>query len=368
MSGLNTKLSKRYKDNGYKPVYSLTDDDAPINCREFVSTGAITLDLAIANRKDGGFPVGRITEVAGLESTGKSLLCANAIRNTQRKGGITVYFDTETAIFREYLEAIGVNLDDMLYVNIREIENILQGIEDIIAEVRSKDKHIPLTIVVDSYAGAGTKGKGNDSYERTGYNTDKAIIMSDNLGKVADLVGQENVTLILTNQLRQKMDAMAFSDPYTTPGGKALPFFSSVRLRMYSATKLKAKINGMDMVVGVKTKVKVVKNRVGPPFREAEFDIYFESGIDDFGGVFALAKAYKIVKAAGSWTKIVDKESGEVHQFQGSSGFRELMVNNPSLYAQVRDEIADNYIMKYNSTTEIDTDTVEEGEEVDDEI
>lgn len=364
MSGLNTTLSKRFGKSGYKPVYNLNDDDAPINCRDFISTNSTSLDLAIANRKDGGIPVGRITEIAGLEASGKSLICAHLVKNTQDKGGLAVYIDTENAIFREFFQAVGVNLNAMLYVNVREIENILQGIEDTIVEIRGKNKTIPLTIIVDSYAGATAKSKAAEGYEKVGYNTDKALIMSDRLGQIADLAGRENVALVFTNQLRVKMDAMAFSDPYTTPGGKALPFYSSVRLRVKSATKLKATRNGVEEIVGIKTKVVVQKNRVGPPHRTAEFEIYFDSGVDDFGGVYQLAKTYKVIKGAGAWTNYTDKSTGEVLKFQGSNGFREEMIKNPEIYEKIKDEIADKYIMQYKKDTSVDTDSVTEDEEL----
>lgn len=226
MSGLATKLSKRFKDSGYNPVYKLDDPNAPINCDDFLPTNSTALDIAIANRPDGGLPIGRITEIAGLEGTGKSLMCAHLIANTQKSGGIGVYIDTETAIFTEFFKAVGVDVDKMLYVNVREIENILQGIEDSIVEVRKQSDTIPLTIIVDSYAGATAKGKADEGYEKVGYNTDKALIMSDRLGQIADMAGKNNVTLVFTNQLRTKMGAMPFSDPFCVD-----PITTNIKIR-----------------------------------------------------------------------------------------------------------------------------------------
>lgn len=226
MSGLTTKLTSRFKDTGYNPVYRLDDPSAPINCNNFLSTNSTALDISIANKADGGIPVGRITEIAGLEGTGKSLMCAHLIANTQKQGGIGVYIDTETAIFTEYFIAVGVDVNKMLYINVRPIESILQGIEDTIVEVRKTSPDIPLTIIVDSYAGATAKGKNEEGYEKVGYNTDKALIMSDRLGKIADMVGKNNVTLVFTNQLRTKMGAMPFQDPWCVD-----PITTKVKIR-----------------------------------------------------------------------------------------------------------------------------------------
>lgn len=363
VSDLVTDLGNRFKGTGYKPVYTL-DDASADNVENFISTGSFVLDLAISNRRNGGVPVGRITEISGLEGSGKSLLCSHIIANTQKQGGIGVYIDTENSLYVDYLKAVGVDVSKMIYSKVRPIEMILEGIEHTIENVRSKDKNIPLTIILDSYAGASSKSKENSNFDRTGYNTDKSLIMSDHLGKIADLIGNENVTLVVTNQLRENMNAMPFAEKYRTPGGKALPFFSSVRLRAKSTTKLKGKRYGVEEVVGIQTVITVFKNRLGPSNRDVTFDIYYDSGINDYSGVFNLAKKYKVFTAGGGWTYYKDSQDNE-HKFNGQTDFQTQMIENPELFEKIKDTLSDKYIMSYtNQKTSVNLDEVELGETV----
>ena len=154
---LASNLNKKFKSSNYKVAYFLEgDDDSPSEVSEWISTGSSMLDLAISNRPNGGLPVGRICEITGLEASGKSLLAAHALADTQKKGGLAVYIDTENAISREFLEAIGINLKDMLYVPLDTIEDIFESIESIVESVRLNAKNRLVTIVVDSVAGAST--------------------------------------------------------------------------------------------------------------------------------------------------------------------------------------------------------------------
>ena len=174
---LATNLNKKFKSSNYKVAYFLEgDEDSPSEVSEWISTGSSMLDLAISNRPNGGLPVGRITEITGLEASGKSLLAAHVLANTQKKGGLAVYIDTENAISREFLTAIGVNLKDMLYVPLDTIEDIFDAIDSIIESVRKTDKNKIVTIVVDSVAGASTKIEMAADYDKDGYATSKALI------------------------------------------------------------------------------------------------------------------------------------------------------------------------------------------------
>ena len=226
-------INKQFKTQHLKSAYFLEgDDDAPTIIKEWVGTGSTMLDLAISNRKYGGFPVGRVCEITGLEQSGKSLLAAHALLNTQKKGGLAVYIDTENAISTEFLSAIGLNLKEMLYIPLETIEDIFETVEVIVDKVRSSDKNRLVTIVVDSIAGASTKTEMAADFDKDGYATAKALIMSKAMRKITNLIGRERICLIFTNQLRQKLNAPAFSDPWTTPGGKSIPFHASVRIRL----------------------------------------------------------------------------------------------------------------------------------------
>ena len=340
-------INKQFKAQNLKTAYFLEgDSDAPTIVREWVSTGSTMLDLAISNRKYGGFPVGRVSEITGLEQSGKSLLASHALLNTQKKGGLAVYIDTENAISPEYLFAIGLNLKDMLYVPLETVEDIFETIDVIIDKVRSSDKDRLVTIVVDSIAGASTKTEMSADFDKDGYATAKALIISKAMRKITNLIGRERICLILTNQLRQKLNAPAFSDPWVTPGGKSIPFHASVRLRLSSVGSIKAKKEGKDLIVGSRVKAKLVKNRVGPPLRECEYEVYFDSGIDDYSSWLTTMKDHNLVNQSGAWYSWTDIKSGEVIKFQ-SKEFVDKIINVSEYRETIYDDIADKVIMKY---------------------
>jgi recombination protein RecA len=351
-------INKQFKAQNIKTAYFLEgDSDAPTIVKEWVGTGSTMLDLAISNRKYGGFPVGRVSEITGLEQSGKSLLAAHALLNTQKKGGLAVYIDTENAIATEYLSAIGLNLKDMLYIPLETVEDIFETVDVIIDKVRSSDKDRLVTIVIDSIAGASTKTEMAADFDKDGYATAKALIISKAMRKITNLIGRERICLIITNQLRQKLNAPAFSDPWTTPGGKGIPFHASVRLRLSSIGAIKAKREGRDEIVGSRVKAKLVKNRCGPPLRECEYEVYFDSGIDDYSSWLTVMKEHSLVSQSGAWYSWTDKRSGEVIKFQ-SKEFVEKIMSDPELYDIVYDEIADKVIMKYKKLDEARIDDV----------
>src|SRR6056300_920904 len=360
-SVLAESLNKQSKDN--KVAFFLDEDEAPTNVDGWVSTGCAMLDVAISNRPYGGLPVGRIVEVTGLEQSGKSLVSAHLLAETQRQGGVAVLIDTETAVSREFLEAIGVDVGKLLYVSADSVEQIFEFTETIIEKVRTTQKDKLVTIVVDSVAAASTKNELAADYNKDGYATDKAIIISKAMRKITNMIGREKITLVFTNQLRQKMNAMAFADPWTTSGGKALAFHASVRLRLKSVGSIKAKVNGQDRVVGIKVRAQVVKNRMGPPLRAADFDIFFDSGIDNYGSWLKVMKDEKIVKQGGAWYTYVDTETGEEFKFQ-SKDFIGLMEENDGLREQIYKKICEEQILQYKSDTlDIDNMQVTEGGE-----
>ena len=290
---LADSLNKKFK--GMKVAYFLDgSEDTPTDLTEWISTGSSLLDLTIANRPNGGLPVGRITEITGMEASGKSLLAAHALANTQKKDGLAVYIDTENAMDEVFLRAIGIDVAKMLYVQLEAVEDIFDVIESIITKVKESSNNKLVTIVVDSIAAATTKVEQAADYSKDGWATSKAIVLSKAMRKITQMIGRERVCLIFTNQLREKLGVM-FGDKYTTSGGKAIQFHASCRLRLKAAGQIKAKIMGKEQVIGIKTKCKVVKNRMGPPLREAEFNIYFESGIDDTGSWLQVMKDYELV-------------------------------------------------------------------------
>jgi recombination protein RecA len=259
---------------------------------------------------------------------------------------------------QEFLEAIGVDVKKMLYVPLETVEDIFEAIDSIIESVRSSDKKKLVTIVVDSVAGASTKVEISADYDQAGYATQKAIIISKAMRKVTNLIGRERISLIFTNQLRTRL-GVSFGDPWTTSGGKAIAFHSSCRLRLKQMGQLKSKVGGVDQVVGIKTRAQVVKNRMGPPLRSVDYDIYFDRGIDNYGSWLQMMKSYKLIDQSGAWYTYVDKETGEEIKFQAKN-FEDLLEEKPELKESIYSQICDAYIMSYKkSSAEANIDNVE---------
>jgi recombination protein RecA len=349
------ELNKHSKDQ--KVAFFLDEDEAPTNVDGWVSTGCAMLDVAISNRPYGGLPVGRIVEVTGLEQSGKSLLSAHLLAETQKLGGVAVLIDTDTAVSREFLEAIGVDISKLLYVSADSVEQIFDFTETIIEKVRETSKDRLVTIVTDSVAAASSKAELASDYGKDGYATDKAIIISKAMRKITNMIGRQKILLVYTNQLRQKMNAMPFGDPWTTSGGKALAFHASVRLRLKGTGQIKMKVGGQDKIVGMKVRAQVVKNRMGPPLRSTDFEIYFDRGIDNYGSWLGVMKENKVVKQAGAWYTYVDTETGEEVKFQ-SKDFIQLMEERLDLKEQIYKKICEETILQYKSDT-LDIDNME---------
>ena len=349
---LAESLNKKSKDQ--QVAYFLDTDDVPTNVEGWIGTGSDMLDIAIGNRANSGFPVGRIVEITGLEQSGKSLLSAHSLANTQAKGGVAVLIDTETAVSREFMEAIGVDTSKLLYVSADSVEQIFEYIETIIEKVRANNKDKFVTIVVDSVAAASTEKELDADYGKDGYATDKAIIISKAMRKITNMIAREKITLIFTNQLRQKLNAMAFSDPWTTSGGKALAFHASVRLRLKNVGTIKVKDKGgKDRVVGIKVRAQVVKNRMGPPLRAADFDIFFDRGIDNYGSWLGVLKDNSLVKQSGAWYTYLDDVSGEEIKFQ-SKDFIQLLESRLDVREQMYEKICNATVLKYKKKGELD--------------
>ena len=345
-------INKQFKD--MKVAYFLDGTDTtPTDIKDFVSTGSTMLDLAISNKPNGGIAVGRITELNGLESSGKSLLGAHMLAETQKKGGVAVYIDTETAVSTEFLSAIGVDVESMLYLHLETVEDIFHAIEEIVAKVRESDKDRLVTILVDSLAAASTNVEMESDFDKDGWATSKAIIISKAMRKITQMIGRQQIALVFTNQLRQKLGVM-FGDPWTTSGGKALPFHSSTRIRLKNTGQIKDKKNN---TIGMKMRAQVIKNRLGPPMRHADFELYFETGIDDDGSWLKVMKDHKLVKQGGSWYTMNNHKDKEV-KFQ-SKDWSELL-KDTEFRSHCYDLICSKVILKYEKNFGIDDVVIEE--------
>ena len=286
---------------------------------DFIPTGSIALDLALGV---GGIPRGRVTEVFGPESSGKTTLCQHVIAEAQRRGGVAAFIDVEHALDPGYARACGVNVDELLVSQPDTGEQALEITETLI---RSGGIDI---VVVDSVAAlvprAEIEGEMGDSFVGI-----QARLMSQALRKLAGVVSRSNTSLIFTNQLREKIGVM-FGNPEVTPGGRALKFYASVRLDIRRIETIKS---GTDSV-GNRVKVKVVKNKVAAPFKAAEFDIMFGTGISKEGGLLDVGTAMSLVSKTGAWFNF-----GEVRLGQGREAAKEFLKANPDIAAEVEKQI-----------------------------
>jgi protein RecA len=286
---------------------------------DVIPTGSIALDLALGV---GGIPRGRITEIFGPESSGKTTLCQHILAEAQRKGGVVAFIDVEHALDPGYARACGVNVDELLVSQPDTGEDALQITETLI---RSGGVDC---VVVDSVAAlvpkAEIEGEMGDSFVGI-----QARLMSQALRKLAGVVSRSNTSLVFTNQLREKIGVM-FGNPEVTPGGRALKFYASVRLDIRRIETIKS---GTDSV-GNRVKVKVVKNKVAPPFRVAEFDIMFGEGISKEGGLLDVGTAMSLVSKTGAWFNF-----GETRLGQGREAAKDFLKANPDISAEVEKQI-----------------------------
>ena len=306
---LQAALSKIEKDFGKGSIMRMGDEN--IQNVEVIPTGSIGLNAALGV---GGYPKGRIIEIYGPESSGKTTLAIHAIAEAQKQGGIAAFIDAEHAFDRFYAQKLGVDVNSLL---ISQPDNGEQALE--IADQLIRSAAIDI-IVIDSVAALTPKKEieGDMGDSAVGLH---ARLMSQALRKLTSTIAKTNTTCIFINQLREKIGVM-FGNPETTTGGNALKFYASVRLDIRRVTSLK---DG-DEVIGNKVRVKVVKNKVAPPFRKAEFEITFGEGISKIGEILDLGVEYGIIKKSGSWFSYGDSKLA-----QGSDATKKLLQDNPEL-------------------------------------
>jgi recombination protein RecA len=317
MKALELTLGKLEKTYGKGVVMKL--GDKVVEDIASIPTGSINLDLALGI---GGYPRGRVVEIYGPESSGKTTLTIHAIAEVQKQGGVAAFIDAEHAFDSSYASALGVDVDN-LYIS--QPDNGEQALE--IADHLISSGAVDL-VVVDSVAALTPKSEieGEMGDSKMGLH---ARLMSQALRKLTATISKTNCTVIFINQIRMKIGVM-FGNPETTTGGNALKFYSSVRLDIRRIGAIK---NGED-IIGNRTRVKVVKNKVAPPFRKVEFDIMFGSGISRSGEVLDKAVDLDIVKKAGSWFSYGDTKLG-----QGRDAVKQMIADNPELSEEIETKI-----------------------------
>src|SRR6056297_2096203 len=316
---LSAALSQIEKQYGKGAIMRMGDDlgarDVPV-----VSTGSMALDAALGV---GGLPRGRVIEIYGPESSGKTTLTLHAIAEAQKNGGIAAFIDAEHAFDRFYAEKLGVDIDNLI---ISQPDNGEQGLE--IADNLIRSGAIDI-VVIDSVAALTPKSEidGEMGDSKMGLH---ARLMSQALRKLTGSISKTHCTVIFINQLREKIGVM-FGNPETTTGGNALKFYASVRIDIRRSTQIK---NTDGDVQGNKTRVKIVKNKVAPPFRTTEFDIMYGEGISKVGEIIDLGVEYEIIKKAGSWFSYGDTKLG-----QGRDAVKALLLDNPELFEELEGKI-----------------------------
>jgi len=318
LKALQLTLDKLDKTYGKGTVMKM--GDSAIEEVDAIPTGSLGLDVALGV---GGYPRGRVIEIYGPESSGKTTLTLHAIAEAQKQGGIAAFIDAEHAFDRFYAEKLNVDIENLI---ISQPDNGEQALE--IADNLIRSGAIDI-IVIDSVAALTPKSEieGEMGDSKMGLH---ARLMSQALRKLTGSISKTNCTVIFINQLREKIGVM-FGNPETTTGGNALKFYASVRLDIRRSTQIK---DSNAAVQGNKTRVKVVKNKVAPPFRTAEFDIMYGQGISKVGEIIDIGVNYEIVKKAGSWFSYQDTKLG-----QGRDAVKALLLDNPDLMDELEAKI-----------------------------
>lgn len=276
------------KERGNRVAYNLSTDDSPTHVKRWISTGSKQLDYIIANQKNGGLPEGRIVEIFGPPSIGKSHIATQIARSTQQMGGIVVYIDTENATSVENLRMLGVDISRrFVYVDTHCTEEVLSIAESTVIKAKAMDKDVPVTIIWDSVAATSPKAELIGDYDKESIGL-QARAISKGMRKITGVIANEKVLMVCLNQIRTKVGVM-YGDPTTTPGGMAIPFHSSVRIKLGAGSQI---LNKDKEPIGINVSAKTIKNKVSAPFRTCNFEIHFGKGIKEHEQIFDLLRKH----------------------------------------------------------------------------
>lgn len=302
------KMLKATKKKSSETACILSDDDSPCTVNEWLSTGCVVLDKILG----GGLPLGRVTEIHGAESTGKSLLAAQVASAVQSYGGMVAYADTETAVSKVMMEAVGVDIDQLLYASPDTIEDVWEFFDDAIEAKRKMKDNGVLLLIWDSVAATSSDTEMENDYGKATMGT-HARLISQGLRKITRLISKDNIHLLLLNQIRKKIGVM-YGDNTATFGGEAIKFHASIRIRLEHASKIKAGEKKHAKVIGTNTRAICIKNKIVAPYQSAMLPIYFGHGVDDALASFYYLKDIGLLSSSGSTWKM--KLDGTELKFQ----------------------------------------------------
>jgi recombination protein RecA len=324
------------KDFGTRIAYNLSTDVSPTHVKRWYSTGSKALDYICSNRKNGGLPEGRIIEIFGPPSIGKSHIACQIAKSAQKMGGIVVYIDTENATNPDNLSMLGLDISKrFVYVDTHCTEEVFQVAESTILKVKALQKDIPVVIIWDSVAASSPKAELEGDYDRNSVGEQPRVI-SKGMRKITGIIADQSVLFVCLNQIRSKIGVM-FGDPTIAPGGNAIPFHSSIRIKLGAGSPIDDGSKDKN-IIGIKVSAKVIKNKVAPPFRSCNFQIHFGVGIEESEELFDELRDFgkqtisgKIVEISGlgAWKEftVIDEVTGEVelHKKFTKKKFGELL-------------------------------------------
>jgi recombination protein RecA len=349
-------------------AYILGEGDSPTEIVGYISTGSTLLDTIISNRKEGGAPIGRITEIAGTESSGKSLMAIHMIKDTIKKGGVPIYFDTENASSVDFMKRVGVDVNKLTYIQPKTIEEVFSIAESTIKHVRENSPDTIITIIWDSVAATPTKEELQQDYDHKEM-APAARVIARGLKKITQYLGDTKVCFVALNQLKKKIQTFGFSaDTWTTPGGLGFNYHASVRVRLSKGNKIRNKNATKDEPpIGVGTIAEVVKNKLSSPFRKCKFNVYFQYGIDDISSwVEPLMNADIIYSSSkngeeaknGRYYAIRQDGTDEVLIVEKDE-WRKYIISDPDMQENLRQKVIDTLITDYSETDDIDVSNIE---------
>lgn len=363
------------KERGSRVAYNLSTDESPTHVNRWISTGSKQLDYIISNQKSGGLPEGRIVEIFGPPSIGKSHIATQIAKSTQQMGGIVVYIDTENATSVENLRLLGVDITKrFVYVDTHCTEEVLSIAESTIIKAKAMDKDVPVTIIWDSVAATSPKAELTGDYEKESIGL-QARAISKGMRKITGVIANEKVLMVCLNQIRTKVGVL-YGDPTTTPGGMAIPFHSSVRIKLGAGSQI---LNKDKEPIGINVSAKTIKNKVAAPFRTCNFEIHFGKGIKEHEQVFDLLRKHgaevidgKTIEIGGNgaWKSINvwDENGEEIVEKKFYKADFDQIINHPE-YGQYVEMILEKAMIRKNQEDpEIDPESYVEVEAVANEL